>query len=300
MTAPTPFRAAALAAALRPRPLGGRRLAELLCGADGPGAFRGLVRLVLPGEEAAIMETGGAGAGRDREAARVDAFVTRFSARHFPLYEQDEYAGLLGHIPFVPFGWSSDEFHDITGLHTGHLLMLALSEDVYEGYRGALLDHLTTLGLPAVLLAPLAGGGLPREELRRRLTGGPFAAVCTFADWAHGTTGLFFLDCCAEYEIDDTPWCREAIDNLTADWRLTVAALDQIDAVRTLLEAAPARAFADLLRAVGLPAPDDPAGFLDDAGDVARITGTQATAPTDRPGSATSSTDHRGGAPIAP
>lgn len=272
MIALTPFRAVALAAALRPQPLGGGRLAELLCGADGPGAFRGLVRLVLPDEETAIMEAGGAGTGHDREAARVDAFVTRFAARHFPLYEQDEYAGLLGRIPFVPFGWSSDEFHDITALHTGHLLMLALVEDVYEGYRGALLDHLTMLGLPTVLLTPLAGGGLPRDELRRRLTDGPFAAVCTFAGWAHGTTGLFFLDCCAEYEIDDTPWCREAIDNLTADWRLAVAALDQIDAVRALLEAAPEQVFADLLRAAGLPAPADPAPVPGGAGDVARIT----------------------------
>ncbi len=109
----------------------------------------------------------------DAGAARVDAFVTRFSARHFPLYEQDEYAGLLGRIPFVTFGWSSDEFHDVAGLHTGHLLMLALVEDIYEGYRGALLNHLTTLGFPTVLLAQLAGGGLPRDELRRRLNGGP-------------------------------------------------------------------------------------------------------------------------------
>lgn len=125
MTALTPFGAVALAAAFRPRPLGGGRLAELLCGVDGPGAFRGLVRLVFPEEEAAVMDAGAEGAGRDREAARVDAFVTRFSARHFPLYEQDEYAGILGRIPFVPFGWSSDEFHDVTGLHTGHLLMHA-------------------------------------------------------------------------------------------------------------------------------------------------------------------------------
>ena len=255
MTTPTPLRPAALAVALRPRAIGVRRLADLLRGADGPGAFRRLVRLVFPGEEAAIMGAGADGDALDRETARVDAFVARFSERHFPLYEQCEYADLVARIPFVPFGWQSDEFHDVARLHTGHLLMLALVEDVYEGYRAALLDRLGALGLPHALLAPLAGGGLPRDELRRHLTGGPFAAVCDFADWAHGDSGLFFLDFCAEYEIYDNVWCREVVDNLTAEWHLAEAALDRIDAVRMLLEAAPVEAFAGLLRAAGLPMP---------------------------------------------
>jgi len=266
MSAPTPLRPAALAVALRPRAIGVRRLADLLCGADGPGAFRRLVRLVFPDEEAAIMGAGADGEALDRETARVDAFVTRFSARHFPLYEQCEYAGLVARIPFVPFGWESDEFHDVERLHSGHLLMLALVEDVYEGYRAALLDRLEALGLPHALLAPLAGGGLPRDELRRRLTGGPFAAVCAFADWAHGDTGLFFLDCCAEYEIYDNVWCREVVDNLSAEWHLAEAALDRIDAVRMQLEAAPVEAFADLLRAADLPVPAEapPVAPVDD------------------------------------
>ena len=253
MSTPTPFRAAALAGALRPRPLGIRRLADLLTGEDGPGAFRRLVRLILPADEAAIMGAGDGEARRDREAARVGAFVARFAERHFPLYEQGEYAGLIGRIPLVPFGWAGEEFHDLDCRHAGHLLLLALVEDVYEGYRVALLDTLASLGIPAALLAPLAAGGLPRDELRRRLTGGPFEAVCAFADWAHGDTGLFFLDCSDDYEIVDDAWDPGVVDHLTGEWRQAEAVLDRIDAVRALLEAEPAARFADLLAAAGRP-----------------------------------------------
>jgi len=259
MSAPTPLRPAALAAALRPRAVGGTRLAVLLGGEDGPGAFRRLVRLVFPAEEAAIMGSGADSNALDREAARVDAFISRFARRHFPLYEQCEYIGLLGRIPFVLFGWASDEFHALEERHPGHLLMLALVEDVYPGYRVAALERLADLGIPGALLVPLAEAGVPRDELRRRLTDGPFGAVCDFADWVHGDTGRFFLDCCDEYEIDDNIWCPEVIDHLTGEWRRAEVILDRIDAVRRLLEAVPARAFADLMRAVGLPTPDDPA-----------------------------------------
>ncbi len=50
------------------------------------------------------------------------------------------------------------------------------------------------------------------------------------------------------------------------------AALDQIDAVRALLEATPERAFADLLRVVGFPAPDDSAPVPSLTEDVTRVT----------------------------
>jgi hypothetical protein len=96
--------------------------------------------------------------------------------------------------------------------------------------------------------------------LRRRLTGGPVAAACDFADWAHGDTGIFFLDFCDEYEIDDNVWCREVIDHLTAEWHRAEAALDRIDALRRRLEADPARAFADLLRAAGIDLSRDEVG----------------------------------------
>ena len=188
-----PVRLSAFLAALRPVPLALDRLASQLQGWSGLGAFRRIVQLAFEGEEAVAIMAAGDG-GEDREAARIWAFTRRFEEWYFPIDEMWDYDGLVAAIPVATFGWQGDAFHDLGGRSTGELLLLALHEDVIGGYRVALLDRLEELGVPHALLAALPPGGIPLAVLRERLAGGPFAAAVEAAEWAHGETGLFFLD----------------------------------------------------------------------------------------------------------
>lgn len=256
-------RPGALAATLLPIPVSPTGLADLLHGVDGAGAFRALVRLALPDEEDAIMGAGAALGPVGREMARVSAFVERFAARRFPIYEPAEYREVLANIPVAPQGWSLDELHDVACLRLGPALLLALAEDVFlfDGYRAALLDELLARGMPDDLLAPLAADGLAEDPLRARLADTPYAAAADFCAWVHHDTGNAFLDVAPDDEYDsDCPWTRAAIITLTREWRRARALIERVTALCGRLERAPAREFAALLAAAGMLDQDEQLG----------------------------------------
>jgi hypothetical protein len=219
----------------------------MLRGADVELAFRRLVRLSLPDQQATILD--GGRAGPTREAERVWAFSSAFERNYFPIYECDELEQLMCCIPFVRFGWSYDDFHDLD-LRTGTLLLRGLCAEQYEATIGArvpLLEAVEQLQVPRGLLQRLPPGGMDPRQLHAALDGSEYAAAAEFADWTWGQTELAFLDCDAEVEVMDAEWSEENISELARQWRLAEALMERVHALEAWLEQDPANHFARLL-----------------------------------------------------
>jgi hypothetical protein len=243
---PGPPSLAALGEALRRAPIAPLSLVDLLGRHDALIAFREVVREVFPEAEAEIL--GATGPNRDRESARVWAFLSRVEAELFPVYDLDEYDQVLCGIPLVCNAWSYDRFHDLE-LSPGELLLFALCAQPYlSGYdsRVALLDA-AEAHVPGALLSDVPEGGLTPAELHERLDGTPYAAA-EYADWLWGETGSVFLDVDDE-TVADIAWTRENVLELADEWHLARELLDRTSELARGLEADPAPRFARLLDA---------------------------------------------------
>ena len=265
-------RLSSLARACRAAPVRLERIAALLLGSVPVTDLAALIALVFPDPEAQAelhrRTRELVARHRVREAgAQATALLGMIGERLFPVYditlwdEDLDSDDLLAAIPFARHGLTYDDWHAFLDEHyPGHNLLRAVIQSPYgedDGTRLPLLDELESQGVPPTLLAPLAGGGLPRDVLRDRLAGGRFAAVCDYADWVYASTGLAFLDFSDEDQLSDADWSRRNLALLTDQWPRARALMGRIDALCDwLMDDRDAR-FAALLRAAGLlPAPE--------------------------------------------
>lgn len=241
-------RLAALGRRLRWAPVTPTSVATLLAGHEGFLAFRQIVRNLFPDDAEQILAAGGG--GRDRESARVWAFLHKIEEAYFPVYEVDEYEQVLAGVPFVRNGWSYDRFHDLD-LRAGELLLFTLCAQPYDAgtdTRVALLDA-AEVHVPRELLLEIPAGGFTPAELHARLDDTPYAGAALYADWLWGETGTVFLDVDDETEVFDAEWSTETVEELAGHWRQARSILDRIGELTTWLEADSASRFRHLLAA---------------------------------------------------
>ena len=239
---------AALGRVLRRAPVAPTSVARLLEGHEAFLAFRRIVRELFPEAEAEILAAGEV--DRDRESARVWAFLRKVEQEYFPVYDLDEYEQVLAGIPFVREGWSYDRFHQVD-LRTGELLLFALCAQPYDtGYdtRVALLDA-AEAHVPRALLLETPPGGFTPAELHDRLDGTSYEGAALYADWLWGETETVFLDLDDEAVVTDADWTRENVLELAEHWRRSSTILDRIAELTAWLEADPPARLARLLDA---------------------------------------------------
>lgn len=245
----------------------------------------------------------------NRAASRVDAFLGRVARERFAVYQPDfddaywdggEYDQVTRGIPFVRFGWTLEERHELE-VRAGFLLLMALcanpDEDALttgwlpggdgdDGWRVALLDGLAaSVGIPADTLARLPRRGVEPTELHRRLGAGRFAAAADFALWFRAATDLACLDL-SEDDDYPVPWTRDNVDTLVVEWPRAQALLERVCELAAWLEDAPADRFATLLDALLAAGPlpesaaDEPASgeSAPDTGEIPVPDGGSATA----------------------
>lgn len=83
-----------------------------------------------------------------RETTRVWAFAERFADDYFPLYLCEEYAEIVGEVPFYRFGLTYDEVERWDG-RTGHLLLLiAVLGETMPGLAAPATSCATRRGSP--------------------------------------------------------------------------------------------------------------------------------------------------------
>lgn len=276
-----------LGLALRRSPPLPSALARSLRSGAGAGEFRAIVDLVFPADADALMAADQP--PLNRAASRVDAFLGRVARERFAVYQPDfddaywdgaEYDQVTRGIPFVRFGWTLEERHELD-VRAGFVLLMALcadpDDDVLtagwlpggdgdDGWRVALLDALAAaVGLPADTLARVPRRGVGPAELHRRLGAGRFAAATDFAWWFRAETDLACLDL-SEDDDYPVPWTRDNVDALAGEWPRAKALLERTEELAAWLEEAPADHFGamlDALLATGpLPesAADEPTG----------------------------------------
>jgi hypothetical protein len=241
---------AALGRRLRRAPVSPASVAAVLAGHEAFLAFRQVVQELFPDAADEILAAGAS--VRERESARVWAFLRRVEEEFFPTYDLDEYEQVLAGIPFVRNGWSYERFHEVD-LRTGELLLFALCAQPYDSgadTRVALLDA-AEAHVPRELLLAIPEGGLSPAELHARLDDTPYAAAALYADWLWGEAGTAFLDLDDEMEVSDADWTPEVVQELAAQWQEARAILDRIGELATRLEADPPEQFGRLLAAVG-------------------------------------------------
>jgi hypothetical protein len=255
-------------ALLRPPPLPSAVARSLRGGAV---EFRAIVDLVFPADADTLMAAHQPPLGR--AASRVDAFLARVAGELFAVYQPDfddaywvgeEYDQVTRGIPFVRFGWTLEERHELQ-VRAGYLLLMALcanpDDDLLsagwlpggggdDGWRIALLDALALdVGIRADTLARLPRHGADPAALRRRLDGGSFAAAADFARWFRSETGLACLDL-GEDDDYPVPWTRDNVDTLAEEWPDAKALLDRVGELAAWLEEEPADRFPELLDAL--------------------------------------------------
>ncbi len=120
LVAPTLPSQRSLGLALRRSPPLPSALARSLRGGAGAGEFRAIVDLVFPTDAAALMAADQP--PLNRAASRVDAFLFRVAHELFAVYEPNfddgywdgaEYDQVTRGIPFVRFGWTLEERHEL-------------------------------------------------------------------------------------------------------------------------------------------------------------------------------------------
>lgn len=238
------LRLRAIGRALQRTPPRVTSVAALLNGHEAYSEFRRIVHELFPNEEVEVL--GAHSEGANRETARVWAFCRMIEARHFPIYELEEYEQVVIGIPFIREAWSFDSFHELD-LRPGELLLFAFCAHPYDGTRLPALDA-AGAHLPDEILLQIPAGGFSPAELHERLDDTPYAAAAIFADWLWGETGTVFLD--LDDDIDaDVQWSRQNILELTEQWRRVETILSSIADLASWLELNPAVHFVQLLDA---------------------------------------------------
>ena len=259
----------------RPPPAPGEVAAEIGV-YEAQRAFERIVRDLWPVGDTARTILDARRPGERREATRVSAFAERFAEEYFPLALCEEYAEIVGEVPFYRFGLTYDEVEAWDG-RVGHLLlMIAVLGDAMPG----LAAHCDLLreeaGIADETLALIPAEQRDPATLDAALAGTPYAATGDLARWLYGDTGSCFLDATWEMQVlDNEDWTPGLIAELTTQWRAAEALMALVDALATLLEADPDGHFADLLRAIGpsrqtaeaSEGGDDPAGRVPDGRD---------------------------------
>jgi len=222
--------------------------------------FRDLVREYLPEYEVNIMA--------EDLNNRAQKFMHFFSNEFFPLreYMVDDFTigDLLYMIPTQPIGFSYESYHMFTDFREGYILALSLiaspwdeeplgmddedEEDRMQGGRVPILEVVSRL-VGEWLARLIPDNGWTVEDLRRMTVGTEFEGLGDFADWVHGTTGLYHLDAQGEsIEVGESiDWSRETVDDLTYDWHMSSEILDNIHRLALLLEQDSERTFRKLL-----------------------------------------------------
>lgn len=239
------LRLRAIGRALQRTPPRVMSVAALLKGHESYSEFRRIVRELFPIEEEEILGAHAEGVGR--EMARVSAFSRSIEARHFPIYELEEYEQVLFGIPFVREAWSYDRFHELD-VRPGELLLFVLCAHPYDdGIRLPALDAADEF-VPHDLLLLIPAGGFSPADLHERLDDTPYAAAADFANWLWGETGTVFLDLDDEV-VMDVEWSRENLLELTEQWRRAETILRSITDLAAWLETNPPAHFVELLDA---------------------------------------------------
>lgn len=242
----------ALAALIgRPPPAPGEVAAEVGV-YEAQRAFERIVRDLWPVGDTARAILDARQPGIRRETARVWAFAERFAEEYFPICLCEEYAEIVGEVPFYRFGLAYDEVEAWDG-RTGHLLLMIV---VLGGAMPGLAAHCDFLREEAHVtdetLALIPADQRDPATLDAALVGTPYAATGDLARWLYGDTGSCFLDATWDVQvIDNEDWTPGIVASLTAQWREAEALMGRVDALATLLEADPDAHFAALLRAVG-------------------------------------------------
>ena len=247
----------------RDRPLGRPALApSAVAAAIGvyaeQRAFEQIVRDVWPSGDTARAILDARRPGERREATRVWAFAERFAADYFPLQLCEEYAEIVGEVPFYRFGFSYDEVEAYNG-RIGYLMLLIA---VLGGAMPGLVAHCDALreeaGIGVETLNLIAADQREPASIDAALVGTPYAAMGDLARWLYGDTGSCFLDITWDMQVvDNEDWTPGIIAMLTAEWRAAEALMARVDALATLLESDPDAHFAALLRAAAHPQPSE-------------------------------------------
>lgn len=155
-------------------------------------------------------------------------------------------------MPFYRFGLTYDEVETWDG-RTGHLLlMIAVLGDTMPGLAAHCDVLREEMGIADETLALIPADQRDPTALDAALAGTPYAATGDLARWLYGDTGSCFLDATWEMQVlDNEDWTPGLIAALTTQWRAAEALMARVDALATLLEAAPDAHFAALLRAAG-------------------------------------------------
>lgn len=189
--------------------------------------FRETVRAIFPDRVAEIMDTPVGPEGR--ETAQVWAFCHMVEADYFPVYEAEEYEGLLYQIPFVRQGWDWDDFHEVE-FRREHEVLFALCQNPYldDGTRLPFLEGLAGRWPQGVLDRIPADGYSPRR-LHAAVDGTRYAAAAEYIDWLWAQTDNPFLDFGQEIEVYDAEWSRENVEFFAGKWREAEAVFQRID-----------------------------------------------------------------------
>jgi len=215
-------------------------------------AFERIVRDLWPQGEQADSILGARRPGERRESTRVWAFVERCSADYFPLQPCEEYAEVIGEIPFERLGFSYDDVEEYNGGIGYLLLLIAVLGDTIPGFAAHCDALHEEASIAETTFAAIPAGQRTPDRLAAALDGTPYAATTDLARWLYDETGSCFLDLTWEMQLlDNDGWTPAFIDELRAQWRAAAPLIARVDALATLLESDPDAHFAALLRALG-------------------------------------------------
>lgn len=195
-------------------------LLDILSDSEDYADFLRLVEMVLPEELENIKQLA-------EIAERLEHFSNRFERRYFPLTdfgyedwdEAQEYRDLLREIPIPYHGMDSEELHEPDNIRDGLRLMGTLhvrSENWEEGIALVWFETCEPLVNVADLLR-IPPQGWTSEELHGMLDGTDYQGAAHWADYMSNNTGNAFLDCWAEYPLNE-PWSMEDVEALTQQY----------------------------------------------------------------------------------
>ena len=248
----------ALAHRLVRRPPSISDVVALLRYSEDYGWFVDLTRRMFPEEADRIMRIPGV-------RGRVAEFATLVERRHFQLqYGLIEYileedgippcTWLRRGIPFMLYGFSYDDFHEMWSSYSTGLSAIALLTRPYgdhlgneAGLRVSWLES-AAVHIPQEVLDRIPAGGIKVDRFRRALAGTQFEGAAMAAAWIWSETGLYFLDCNSDdFDGFVDPWDEDVIELGTKEWARAAKILDAADKAAKWLDMDLPVRFAELL-----------------------------------------------------